>query len=139
MYVIAITFATNFVAHESICVGKLILYMCSRNCFQFCGTWVNICRKTIPLYKHCARLSSFFIHFAISMPPGFPWEFTDPEEPIEFDFLGLECNHQALKQLIGIFNDFLPFLRGFWVLVALKLDGHIPNLENRILWNLPDL
>ena len=34
---------------------------------------------------------------AISMPPGCPWGSTDPEEPIEFDFLGLECDHQGLK------------------------------------------
>ena len=36
---------------------------------------------------------------AIDTPPGCPWGSTDPEEPIEFDFLGLECDHQVLKQL----------------------------------------
>ena len=68
------------------------------------------------------------------------------EEPIEFNFLGLKCDHQGLKQLepknlskTGIFNKILSFLRGFWVLVAFKLDGRIPNLENRILWVPLDL
>ena len=36
---------------------------------------------------------------AISKPPGCPWVSTEPEEPIEFDFLGLKCDHQCLKQL----------------------------------------
>ena len=34
---------------------------------------------------------------AISMPPGYQWGSTDPEEAIEFEFLGLECDHQFLK------------------------------------------
>ena len=36
---------------------------------------------------------------AISTPPGCPWGSTEREEPIEFDFLGLECDYQVLKQL----------------------------------------
>ena len=48
---------------------------------------------------HCGRLSWFFIHSAISTPPGCPWGSTDWVEPIEFDFPGLECEHQDLKQL----------------------------------------
>ena len=36
---------------------------------------------------------------AISTPPGGPGGSTDPEEPIEYEFLGLECDHQVLKQL----------------------------------------
>ena len=62
---------------------------------------------------------------------------TDPEEPIKFDFLGLECDHQGLKQLEpknlskrAKFCNNCRFLRGFWVVAALRLDGHIPNLEN---------
>ena len=83
---------------------------------------------------------------AISTPPGCPQGSTDPEEPIKFDFLGLQCDHQVLKQLeqkklskTSIFNEFLLFLRGFLVLAALKLDGRIPNLEIQILQVLPDL
>ena len=49
--------------------------------------------------NHCGRLSWFFIHFAISTPPGCPWGSTERGEPIEFDFLGLECDHQVLKLL----------------------------------------
>ena len=37
--------------------------------------------------------------FTISTPPGCPGGSTDPDEFIEFDFLGLECDHQVLKQL----------------------------------------
>ena len=90
--------------------------------------------------------ADFFIHFAISTPPECPWGSTDPEELIEFDFLGLKCDHQGLKQLEpknhskrDIFNEILLFLRGFWVLAPLNFDGRILNLENRILWVLPDL
>ena len=36
---------------------------------------------------------------AIDTPPGCPWGSIDPEESIEFDFLGLECDHQTLKEL----------------------------------------
>ena len=36
---------------------------------------------------------------AISMPPGCPLGSTEPEEPIKFDVLGLECDHQVLKKL----------------------------------------
>ena len=71
---------------------------------------------------------------------------TDPEEFVEFDFLGLECDHQVLKQLepknlskTGISSEILLFLRGFLVLAALRLDGRIPNLENQNLWVIPDL
>ena len=34
---------------------------------------------------------------AISTPLGYPWGSTDPEEPMEFNFLGFKCNHQGLK------------------------------------------
>ena len=71
---------------------------------------------------------------------------TDPGEPTEFDYLDLECDHQGLKQLepknlskTGISNKILLFLRSFWVLAALKLDGRIPNLDIQILWVLPVL
>ena len=30
----------------------------------------------------------------------------------------------------------MPLFRGFWVVAALRLDGHIPSLENWILWVL---
>ena len=83
---------------------------------------------------------------SISKPPGCPWVSTERGEPIEFDFLGLECDHQVLKQpepknlsKTGIFNKILLFLRSFWVLAALKLDGRIPNLNIQILWVLPVL
>ena len=74
---------------------------------------------------------------AISTPPGCLWGSTERGEPIEFDFLGLECDHQVLKQLepknlskTGISNQFLLFLSSFLVSAALKLDGRISNLEN---------
>ena len=60
--------------------------------------------------------------------------------------MGLECDHQVLKQeeaknfvKLGFFNEFRRFLRGFWLLAVLKQHGRIPNLENQILWFLPDL
>ena len=34
-----------------------------------------------------------------STPLGCPWGSTEQGEPIEFDYLGLECDHQVLKQL----------------------------------------
>ena len=37
--------------------------------------------------------------FTISTPQGCPGGSTDTEEPIEYEFLGLECDHQVLKQL----------------------------------------
>ena len=53
---------------------------------------------------------------AISTPPGCPWGSTERGDPIEFDFLGLECNHQVLEQLepknlpkTDNFNEFLLF------------------------------
>ena len=83
---------------------------------------------------------------AIDTPPGCSWGSTDLEELIEFDCLGLKCDHQGLKQLEpknhskrDIFNKILLFLRGFCVLAPLNFDGRILNLENRILWVLPDL
>ena len=36
---------------------------------------------------------------AIRTPPGCPWGSTDLEESIEFEFLGLECDHHVFKQL----------------------------------------
>ena len=79
-------------------------------------------------------------------PQGAQGGSTDPEETKEFDFLGLRCDHEVLEQLfpknlskIGIFYEFRHFLGVFLVLVALKLHGRIWNLENRILWFLPDL
>ncbi len=36
---------------------------------------------------------------AISAIPGCPWVSTNQDEPIEFDFLCLECNYQRLKKL----------------------------------------
>ena len=36
---------------------------------------------------------------AISTPPGCLLGSNNPEDPINFDFLDLECNHQGLKQL----------------------------------------
>ena len=67
-------------------------------------------------------------------------------EPIQFDFLGLKCDHQVLEQLepknlakMGNFNKILLFLSGFWILAVFKLDGRIPNLKNRILWVVPNL
>ena len=60
--------------------------------------------------------------------------------------MGLECDHQVLKQeeaknfvKLGFFNESWRFLRGFWLLAVLKHHGRIPNLENRILWFLLDL
>ena len=83
---------------------------------------------------------------AISTPPGCPWVSTERGEPIEFDFLGLKCDHQFSEQLepknlpkMSNFNKFLLFLSGFRVLPAFRLDGRIPKLENRILWVLPVL
>ena len=62
---------------------------------------------------------------------------TEQGEPIKFDFLGLECNYQVLKQLepknllkTSNLNKVLLFLSGFWVLPAFKLNGRISNLEN---------
>ena len=57
--------------------------------------------------------------------------------------MGLECDHQVLKQeeaknfaKLGFFNEFWRFLRGFWILAALKPNGRIQNLENQFLWVL---
>ena len=71
---------------------------------------------------------------------------TDPGETKEFDFLGSRCDHEALKRLepkkhsksAEIIKK-CQFLRGFWVLAVLNLDGRIPNPGNGILWVLPDL
>ena len=84
--------------------------------------------------------------FTISTPPGCPGGSTDPEETAEFDILGSGCDHEALEILetrkpskTGIFNEFRLFSRGFWLLAVLNQHGRICDLENRILWFLPDL
>ena len=50
-------------------------------------------------------------------------------------FRGLVVNHQGLEELelknhskIAVFDQIWLFLRGFWLLVVLKLDGRAPNL-----------
>ena len=65
---------------------------------------------------------------------------TGLEEPVEFEFLGLRCNHQALEQLetknllkIGTFSDIWLFSRGFWLRAFLKPYGCIRDLKIRIL------
>ena len=57
---------------------------------------------------------------AISTPSGYSWGSTEWGDPIEFDFLGLECDHQVLKQLepknlskTGNFNKILFFQQVF--------------------------
>ena len=71
------------------------------------------------------------------MSPGCQWGSTDLEEPIELDFQSLKYNHHGFKAAriqkplkTCIFNKLLLFLRGFWVLAALNLDGCIPIPEN---------
>ena len=88
----------------------------------------------------------YFFHSTIDTPPGCPGGSTDRENPTEFEFLGLRCDHEVLKHLeaknlvkIGIFDDISSVLRGFWLLAALKPHGRIPNLEIPILWVFPDL
>ena len=61
--------------------------------------------------------------FTISMPPGYPGVSADLGETTKFDFLGLECNHEALEPLetknlskSGIFYELCLFFRGFWLL-----------------------
>ena len=80
------------------------------------------------------------------MLPGCPGGSTDREKPTEFKFLGLRCDHEVFKHLeaknlikIGVFDDILLFLRGFWLLAVLKPHGRTPNLEIRILWVFSDL
>ena len=84
--------------------------------------------------------------FTIDTPLGCPGGSTDPGETAEFDILGLGCDHEALELLetknlskMGIFYQFWLFSRGFWLLAVLKQHGRTCNLENQILWFLPDL
>ena len=65
---------------------------------------------------------------------------TDQKFYVEFDFLSLKCNHDDLKlseaknlQNMAVFEKVGLFLRGFWLLAALKEHGRTPNQENRIL------
>ena len=70
-------------------------------------------------------------------PPWLLWGSRGQEEPPKFDFLGWECNPPVLKQSevknlskMAVFNTFVCFFRGFWLLIALNQKGCIPNLEN---------
>ena len=60
--------------------------------------------------------------------------------------MSMGCNHADLKQpeakkppKMAVFDDLWLFLRGFWLLAALKQHGRTPNLENRILHENPEL
>ena len=74
------------------------------------------------------------------------WGSTIRDFHVEFDFLGMGCNHAVLEQLeaknlqtLAVFDNTWLFLRGFWLLAALEEHGCIPNLENRILHINPKL
>ena len=63
-------------------------------------------------------------------PPGCPWVPGGPEITPEPSFRGLVLDHQVLKKLdlkkhskTVVFDQIWLFLRGFWLLVVLKLDG----------------
>ena len=73
-------------------------------------------------------------------------ESADRDFHVEFDFLGVGCNHFVLEQLeaknlqkLAVFDNTWLFLRGFWLLAALEQHGRTPNLENRILHKNPEL
>ena len=63
--------------------------------------WIILTIKILTRGRSCCRKIKTNIITedisAISTPPGCLLGSTDPEEPIEFDFLGLECDHQGLK------------------------------------------
>ena len=50
------------------------------------------------IISHYGRWSQFFVHFAISTPPGYPWGSRDLGETTELGFLGLGYDHAVLKQ-----------------------------------------
>ena len=57
-------------------------------------------------------------------------ESADRDLHVEFDFLGVGCNHSVLEQLeaknlqkLAVFDNTWLFLRGFWLLAALKEHG----------------
>ena len=59
---------------------------------------------------------------------------------------GMGCDHADLKQKeaenlqkMAVFYNTWLFLRGLWLLAALKQHGRTPNLENRILHENPQL
>ena len=70
------------------------------------------------------------------MPTGGSGESTGPEEPVEFEFLGLRCDHQVLKHLetknlsnFGIFDEIWLFLGGLLLLAFSNPHGCNRDLE----------
>ena len=80
------------------------------------------------------------------LPQGPQGGSTDWNFYVEFDFLGLECDHAGLKQLeaknLSKRAKLLqkrPYSGGFLLLTALNHYGRTPNLKNRILHKISDL
>ena len=54
------------------------------------------------------------------------------------DHADLKQPEEKKHQKMAVFHDTCLFLRGFWLLAALKQYGRTPNLENRILHENPE-
>ena len=95
---------------------------------------------------HRGLRSSFIVHFTSTTPPRTPGGSTEWNFHVEFDFLGLQCNHAGLKQLeaknLSKRAKLLqkrPYSGDFLLLTSLNHHGRTPNLENRILHKISDL
>ena len=94
---------------------------------------------------HRGLRSSFIVHFTSITSQKTPGRSTVRDFYVEFDFLGLGCDHAVLEQLEAknlskraTCCQKQPIFGGFWLLAALEQHGCTPHLKNRILHEYPE-